>query len=270
MSTPWNPAVLVIGRDRLFYSGLAGNSKKPRKLGSFTLYFATDDVFQIDLGQGWQSVQAALVEPYQTHRLLAPAGRIHNIGFEPENLSDDAQTRLSALVSTRRGSAALTKHVQETYKQLPHMLPRKGLSTAAFDHLFLGRELDPRPMDSRIRRVLQLMCDEVEDSTIAAEDYARKIGLSPSRFLYLFKLNTGVPFRSMRMWKRARRFLDHANSQHSLTDVALELGYPDSSHFSHSIRRTYGLKPRSIRQGSKHLKVYPGANYTLAPQIWAG
>ncbi|MGR1581407.1 helix-turn-helix domain-containing protein [Thalassobius sp. S69A] len=270
MNTPWNPAVLVIGRDRLFYSGLAGNSKKPRKLGNFKLYFATDTPFEIDAGQGWQDAQAALVRPYQTHRLLAPSGHIHEIGLEPESLSDTAQAQLTALFATPQGCATLAKRVRERHRRLPHLLPQNGLSTAAFDRLFLGQELAPRPMDERIRQVLQLMCDEVEDSTVAAEDYASEIGLSPSRFLYLFKLNTGVPFRSMRMWKRARRFLDHANSQRSLTDVALELGYPDSSHFSHSIRRTFGLKPRSIRQGSKHLKVYPGANYTLAPQIWAG
>ena len=43
------------------------------------------------------------------------------------------------------------------------------------------------------------------------------------------------------MWKRARRFMDHANRDHSVTEVALDLGYPDSTHFSHSIRACFGL-----------------------------
>ena len=149
------------------------------------------------------------------------------------------------------------------------LLPRGGLSTSAFDRLFLGETLSARQMDPRIHHVLGLMCNDIEDSTIVAEDYANGIGLSPSRFLHLFKLNTGVSFRSVRMWKRARRFLDHASGSNSLTDVALDLGYPDSSHFSHSIHRTYGLKPRSILLGSRHLETYPGANYTLASQICA-
>lgn len=269
MTTAWNPGVLVIGRDRLFYSGLAGNSKKPRNLGGYTFYFATDGAFQVDRGAGWETVEAALVAPFQTHRLLAPTGMIHDIGFEAESLSPAAQARLQALAATPADCARLLARVRDTRDRLAQLLPQSGVSTAQFDRLFLGETLEPRQMDPRIHRVLHMMCDDIEDSTISAEDYAAEIGLSPSRFLHLFKLNTGLSFRSLRMWKRARRFLDHANGSNSLTDVALDLGYPDSSHFSHSIRRTYGLKPRSIRQGSRHLKVYPGANYTLAPETWA-
>lgn len=267
LNTPWNPAVLVIGRTRLFYSGLAGNSKKPRNLGGYTFYFATDGAFEIDMGAGWQRMESALVAPFQTHRLLSPTGMIHDIGLEPESLSPKAQARLQALADCPQHQARLSARIRACRDDLAGLIPAQGLSTAAFDRLFLGEELEPRQMDPRIHRVLEMMCDEIEDSTVSAEDYAAQIGLSPSRFLHLFKLNTGVSFRSLRMWKRARRFLDHANGSNSLTDVALDLGYPDSSHFSHSIRRTYGLKPRSIRQGSKHLKVYPGANYTLAPEV---
>jgi AraC-like DNA-binding protein len=43
------------------------------------------------------------------------------------------------------------------------------------------------------------------------------------------------------MWKRARRFMDHANRDHSVTEVALDLGYPHSTHFSHSIRACFRL-----------------------------
>lgn len=269
MSTPWNPAVLVIGRTRLFYSGLVGNSKRPRNLGGYAFYFATDGAFEIEMGAGWQRVESALVAPFQTHRLLTPTGMIQDVGFEPESLSPLAQARLHELAACPQHQARLAQRIRVCRADLAGLIPDQGLSTAEFDQLFLGEELEQRQMDPRIHRVLELMCDEFEECTVSAEDYARQIGLSPSRFLHLFKLNTGVSFRSLRMWKRARRFLDHANGSNSLTDVALELGYPDSSHFSHSIRRTYGLKPRSIRQGSKHMKVYPGANYTLAPETAA-
>lgn len=259
----------MIGRERLFYSGLAGNSKKPRNLGSYSLYCATDGQFQIAIGAGeWMECEVALVAPYQSHRLVSPTGVIHNLGFEPESLSPAAQTRLTTLAQEPDSRAALLKRVREQRHRLGQVLPQ-GFSMAEFDRLFLDEALEPRQMDSRITQVLGLMCNEMEDCTVSAEDYASEIILSPSRFLHLFKLNTGVSFRSLRMWKRARRFLDHAGGDNSLTDVALDLGYPDSSHFSHSIRRTYGLKPRSIRQGSRHLTVYPGANYTLAPESWA-
>ncbi len=269
MNTPWNPSVLMIGRERLFYSGLAGNSKKPRNLGSFSLYCATEGTFQIAIGVGeWAECEVALVAPYQSHRLVSPTGAIHNLGFEPESLSPAAQVRLGELVQNPDSRKWVLTRVREQRDQLGQVLSQ-GFMTAEFDWLFLGERLEARQMEPRITSILELMCNDLEDCTVSAEDYAREIFLSPSRFLHLFKLNTGVSFRSLRMWKRARRFLDHASGDNSLTDVALDLGYPDSSHFSHSIRRTYGLKPRSIRQGSRHLKVYPGANYTLAPENWA-
>ncbi len=271
MSTQWTPGVLVIGRDRMFYSGLAGNSGKPRNFGAHTLYLAPSDPFRIAYEDGkWTECEVALVAPFQTHRLMASAGVIHDIGFEPESLSPDAVTRLCEIVGDPKQRSALLNRVRAAPDNLAQHLPHDGLSTQDFDRLFLNEGLEARQVDPRIRRVLETMCDDALDSVVSADEHAAQIGLSQSRFLFLFKQNTGLSFRSLRMWKRARRFLDHANGSNSLTDVALDLGYPDSSHFSHSIRRTYGLKPRSIREGSRNLKVYAGANYTLAPDVLAG
>jgi AraC-like DNA-binding protein len=55
---------------------------------------------------------------------------------------------------------------------------------------------------------------------------------------------TGVLYR---MWRRARSWLRHIRTDAPLTQIALDLGDPDSSHFSHSIRQTYGLPPRDMR-----------------------
>lgn len=267
MNIPRTPGVLAIGRDRLYYSGLLGNSRKPRCLGAYALYFASDKAFEIDRGDGWQTLCAAVVEPFRNHRLHAPSGHIHMVGLEPESLSVSAATGLSRLDGTalaRIGAGIVTlRH------QFPDVQSKQGFSNAAFDRLVFGQPFAPSQMDPRITRAVGVMCDELTDSTASAEDYAHMVGLSPSRFLHLFKLNTGVSFRALRMWKRARRFLDYANGSHSLTDVALDLGYPDSSHFSHSIRRIFGLKPRSIRQGSRHLQVFTGADYRLAPEALA-
>ena len=59
----------------------------------------------------------------------------------------------------------------------------------------------------------------------------------------------------MMTWKRARSLLQYVNLDANLTDVALEVGYPDASHFSHSIRQIYGLKPKDIFAGSRRLNV---------------
>ena len=90
----------------------------------------------------------------------------------------------------------------------------------------------------------------------SAEACAEQVHLSFSRFLHLFKQEVGVPFRSFRTWKRARSLLHYVNRDSNLAHVALDTGYPDSTHFSHSIRQVYGLKPKDIFAGSRRLSIY--------------
>jgi AraC-like DNA-binding protein len=53
--------------------------------------------------------------------------------------------------------------------------------------------------------------------------------------------------------------------------VALDAGYPDSTHFSHSIRHVYGLKPRDLFAGSRRLTVLgdsPAARAAAEAERW--
>jgi AraC-like DNA-binding protein len=90
---------------------------------------------------------------------------------------------------------------------------------------------------------------------VAAKECAALVNLSFSRFLHLFKEEVGIPFRNLRTWKRARSLLHYVHTSDNLTHVALDIGYPDSTHFSHSIRQVYGLKPKDIMAGSRKLRV---------------
>ena len=83
-----------------------------------------------------------------------------------------------------------------------------------------------------------------------------------------FKAETGISFRSFRAWKRARHLLHFANQDINLAPLAQDIGYPDSTHFSHSIRRFYGLKPRAISSGSRDLAIYSSGRATVADSGW--
>ena len=137
------------------------------------------------------------------------------------------------------------------------------MTTSDFDTHFLGRILPVRSLDERVVEILRLLCEEPNDATLSAESCAASVGLSASRLCHLFRAETGVSFRSCKMWRRARRFLAQASGDCSLTDVALGLGYPDSSHFSHSIRRTFGMQPGAMRAGARNMTIRPGADYRL-------
>ena len=50
--------------------------------------------------------------------------------------------------------------------------------------------------------------------------------------------------------------------------IAQDIGYPDSTHFSHSIRRFYGLKPRAIFSGSRDLAIYSSGRVEADNSAW--
>jgi hypothetical protein len=88
-------------------------------------------------------------------------------------------------------------------------------------------------------------------------DSERFMWLAPDRLLYVGIL--GAPaVRAMGSvtWKRARSLLHYVNRDANLAHVALNTGYPDSTHFSHSIRQIYGMKPKDIFAGSRRLAIY--------------
>jgi hypothetical protein len=116
-----------------------------------------------------------------------------------------------------------------------------GLAGTSFDEAFFGAALAPRRLDTRIAAVVEAIRRD-PSAPSAAQACAAAAGLSFSRFL-----------RSLRTWKRARSLLRHVNRPSNLADVALVSGYPDSTHFSHSIRQVYGLTPRDLFAGSRDL-----------------
>ena len=120
----------------------------------------------------------------------------------------------------------------------------------------------------RAWRARLLQIGKFSGEPVTAASCAAEAGLSPSRFLHLFKEETGISFRSFRAWKRARHLLHFANQDINLAHLAQDIGYPDSTHFSHSIRRFYGLKPRAIFSGSRDLAIYSSA--VPAPTIAGG
>lgn len=259
------PSRMLIGRDRLFYSGLLGNAMKTRRLGAVAVYVATGGHLEASVDGGpWQVRRIVALPAYVPHRLRTPDGRIATVCLEPETVDREDLGALLSHVNDGPEDERLIRRILTARREVTRAADAGGFSTAEFDRYFLREPLKPRAMDERVRHVLARLLDELPETAIGAQACAGAVGLSTSRFLHLFKDEAGSSFRTQRMWKRARRFMDHANGEDSLTAVALGLGYPDSSHFSHTIRAAFGLKPRSIREGSRGMRVCLGENYSRA------
>ncbi|OUL99208.1 AraC family transcriptional regulator [Variovorax sp. JS1663] len=245
-----------LGPARVFYAGLLGATAQ-RSLGGHGVYVSpTGQPLRMRLAGGsWQSGELLVVPAQVPHQVAAEHPLVLNLLVESESVNP------ALLPSVLRhcgpvDAPAFAQSVREGHACLLAIARREGpAGFPDFDSLFFGAALAPPVLDPRIRTVIaRINADPAAPSP--AQDCAAAVGLSFSRFLHLFKEETGVTFRAFRAWKRARRLLYHVRQGASLTDIALDTGYPDSTHFSHSIRQIYGLRPSDILAGSRRLAVH--------------
>ena len=267
--------VMWLNNDRVFYAGLLGEVSM-RTMGGWLIYVSLGAPIRIAVdGLDWQTTDLAVVPPYMPHRVACDERLIGSITVEPETVDS------AALPAFMRGAAGavpadllegqqMVQRVRSAHAWLRTHGHAIDLQTTGFDACFFGQTLPTRTMDPRIQQVLEAMRNDPSRVT-TAQDCAAAVGLSFSRFLHLFKAEVGTPFRSLRTWKRARSLLHHVKRDANLIHVALDAGYPDSTHFSHSVRQVYGLKPRDLFAGSRQLTVLgdsPAARAAAQAESW--
>jgi len=99
--------------------------------------------------------------------------------------------------------------------------------------------------DARIVDALRCMRDAPERSHRLAE-LGKRAGLSPSRFLHLFKAETGVPLRRYRIWNRIGAASRAIAEGRTLTEAAHGAGFASSAHFSTAFRDMFGMMPSEL------------------------
>ncbi|AZN35889.1 helix-turn-helix domain-containing protein [Iodobacter ciconiae] len=78
-------------------------------------------------------------------------------------------------------------------------------------------------------------------------ELGERYGVSYSHFRRLCHSALGHAVKTeLRDWRMARSLLEVAQSQQSLTAIALKHGYASSSHFSNEIRELLGVSPRGL------------------------
>ncbi|WP_038216070.1 helix-turn-helix transcriptional regulator [Xenophilus azovorans] len=247
---------------RVFYAGLLGLASE-RSFGGWGVYVSPRGLpNRIRIGGGaWQSGELLVVPPQVPHHVQSAEPLVLNLLVESESVDPDA---LPAVLR-RCGPVddpAFVRRVRAAHAQLVAASGRECFGGIDFDRLFFGQPLPERPLDARIRQVIERV-SAAPAAPWSAEQCAADVHLSFSRFLHLFKAQTGMTFRAFRAWKRARSLLRYVRESASLTDIALDAGYPDSTHFSHSIRQIYGLRPSEIVAGSRRLALHDAAGEVL-------
>lgn len=137
----------------------------------------------------------------------------------------------------------------------PSLLCLRGLAQALAVHL-LRHYRDPQGDIRRsnalqaykLRRVIDVMNAQLADEFSLAR-LAGTVELSEYHFSRMFKRATGLApsqfFIGLRM-ARARQLL--IETQRSVIEIGLEVGYSSPSHFSQVFRRAVGITPSAYRQ----------------------
>ncbi|MCO5129994.1 MAG: helix-turn-helix domain-containing protein [Xanthobacteraceae bacterium] len=252
---PASTHLMLISPERVFYAGLLGKPRR-RTSGGLNVYVALHGELGVAQGGAVTRGEIVVVPPYTVHSVDSDHPVTVCMVIEPETVPPPALAALAQRLAGP-GREAMAARIRGAYEALRITGRRDGFTTCEFDTIFFGERLAARQLDPRIRDAIARIC-EFSNASVNAADCAAAARLSQSRFLHLFKEQTGVSFRAFRAWKRARHLLHYVNENINLAHLAQDIGYPDSTHFSHSIRRFYGLKPRAIFIGSRDLAIYRG------------
>lgn len=111
---------------------------------------------------------------------------------------------------------------------------------------------DAAPLDQRVARSIQFV-RMAHGRAAGRTSIASAMHLSASHFNHLFRAETGVSFRSYRIWSQVRAAMASLGPQLNLTDAALSGAFVDSSHFSRTFRQTFGMTPSSVLKPLKQV-----------------
>ncbi|MDX1756082.1 MAG: helix-turn-helix domain-containing protein [Marinobacter sp.] len=127
-----------------------------------------------------------------------------------------------------------------------HQAPQPSdAAYAALERIINPRQSPYPEVDTRVAKVVALIRESVEVNR-SVEELAQAVNLSVPRLIQLFRHQVGVPIRRYRQWHRLFITTLGVAQGKSLTQAAVDAGFTDSAHFSHTFRSTLGLKPSDV------------------------
>ena len=97
-------------------------------------------------------------------------------------------------------------------------------------------------------------------------ELAEQAGLSASRFLHLFKSETGVPLRRYRIWNRMGAAVRACGEGSSLTEAAHAAGFASSAQFSSAFRDMFGMMPSDLLKALQPVEGQGEARCCVRPE----
>lgn len=197
-----------------------------------------------NLARDYRSTRSVLILPNSLHHLRIERGRMAFLYVDP--LGRD----LRAL--TARMTNATPRAAFDLQNEIAVIDVLTGLAedriAAPDGRAMLGELLGVgtrAKASTRVAAALRHMRDE-PGRAHRLTALAQRAGLSPSRFLHLFKTETGVPLRRYRIWNRMGAAVRACGRGASLTEAAHAAGFASSAHFSSAFRDMFGMMPSDL------------------------
>jgi AraC-like DNA-binding protein len=200
----------------------------------------------------YRAARSVLILPNSLHHLRIERGRMAFLYVDP--LGHDLKVLIARMTNPTKRAAFDLREESGVIEILTGLAESR---LAAQDgRALLGELLGVGPCgktNPRIAAALRHMRDEPQRAH-RLTSLAARAGLSPSRFLHLFKAETGVPLRRYRIWNRMGAGVRASAEGASLTEAAHAAGFASSAHFSSAFRDMFGMMPsdltRALRPGA--------------------
>ena len=133
---------------------------------------------------------------------------------------------------------------------------RKSARTmAGLALLSLGSSLeastDASMRAANLARIKHVIGKRLADCDLTLADIARECGISLRYLHELFRDDGRTAYQYLKgeRLQRARELLEMSSGRTTVTDVALECGFSDMSHFSKLFKQAFGVSPRDVMRG---------------------
>jgi AraC-like DNA-binding protein len=205
-----------------------------------------------DPATDYRSARSVLIMPNSLHHLRIECGRMAFLYVDP--LGRDLKALLARMTDTSSRAAFDLREEAAAIEIMTGLA--EGRIAQQDGRLSLGELLGVgtgKKVNARISAALRLMRDEPHKAHRLTE-LAEHAGLSASRFLHLFKAETGVPLRRYRIWNRMGAAVRACGEGSSLTEAAHAAGFASSAHFSSAFREMFGMMPSDLLKALRQVE----------------
>ncbi len=218
---------------RAMYAG-PGLGLQPHSGSVFCLAVGIDEPLAVQTDRATTVARTVLIPPRVRHQLTV-RGRMVSCYLDPAS----APTASCRELFTDTDGIGVGHRAERALMSMPadDIAARRWLDAAAPTQV---QRMDPR---------IELVAKQIRDDPTADESaaaLAATVGLSESRFLHLFRQETGSSLRRYRLWSRLTRAGAEIGAGQSLTMAAVEAGFTSPSHLSDRFKSTFGLSATAL------------------------